>query len=44
MKLVRGRHFTEADNESAENVAIVNEAFVKRFFSPEEDPLDQHFG
>jgi predicted permease len=42
--LVRGRHFTEADNETAENVAIVNEAFVKRFFKPDEDPLDQHFG
>jgi len=42
--LVRGRHFTAADNETAENVAVVNEAFVKRFFKPEEDPLDQHFG
>jgi predicted permease len=44
VKLVRGRHFTAADNETAENVAVVNEAFVKRFFKPEEDPLDQHFG
>ena len=44
VKLVRGRYFTEADNETSENVAIVNEAFVKRFFKPEEDPLDQHFG
>ena len=43
-KLAKGRHFTEADNETAEAVAIVNEAFVKRFFKPEEDPLDQHFG
>jgi predicted permease len=43
-KLVKGRHFTAADNESAQAVAIVNEAFVKRFFTPEEDPLDQHFG
>jgi predicted permease len=42
--LVRGRHFTAADNETAENVAVVNEAFVRRFFKPEEDPLDQHFG
>ena len=42
--LAKGRHFTEADNETAEAVAIVNEAFVKRFFKPEEDPLDQHFG
>ncbi len=44
VKLVRGRYFTEADNETSENVAVVNEAFVKRFFKPEEDPLDQHFG
>ena len=44
VKLVRGRHFTAADNETAENVAIVNEAFVRRFFKSDEDPLDQHFG
>ena len=44
VKLVRGRHFTDADNETTDNVAVVNEAFVKRFFKPEEDPLDQHFG
>lgn len=44
VKLVRGRHFSEADNETAENVAVVNEAFVRRFFKPDEDPLDQHFG
>jgi predicted permease len=43
-KLAKGRYFTEADNEQAEAVAVVNEAFVKRFFKPEEDPLDQHFG
>jgi predicted permease len=44
VKLVRGRHFTEADNETSENVAVVNEAFVRRFFKPDEDPIDQHFG
>ena len=44
VKLVRGRHFTDADNETSENVAVVNEAFVRRFFKPEEDPIDQHFG
>jgi predicted permease len=44
VKLVRGRHFTEADNESGENVAVVNEAFVKRFFAAGEDPIDRHFG
>jgi predicted permease len=44
VKLVRGRFFTDGDNETSENVAIVNEAFVRRFFTPEEDPIDQHFG
>ena len=40
----RGRNFTAADNEAAAPVAIVNEAFVKRFFKSGEDPLGQHFG
>jgi predicted permease len=42
-QIVRGRGFTQADNASTAPVAIVNEAFVKRFF-PKEDPLDKHFG
>jgi hypothetical protein len=42
--LVRGRHFTVADNERTEPVAVVNEAFVRRFFNRDEDPIDQHFG
>jgi predicted permease len=44
VRLVRGRHFTAADDENAEPVAVVNEAFVRRFFQSHEDPLDQHFG
>jgi predicted permease len=44
VKLIRGRYFTDADNETAQNVAIVNEAFVSRFFKADEDPIDQHFG
>ena len=44
VKLVRGRHFTAADNDTAEDVAVVNEAFVRRFFKSDEDPIDQHFG
>src|SRR5512138_688314 len=39
-----GRAFTEADNETTAPVAIVNEAFVKRFFKSDEDPIGQHFG
>ena len=42
--ILRGRYFTQADNETTAPVAIVNEAFVKRFFKSDEEPLDQHFG
>jgi predicted permease len=41
---LRGRGFSAADNESSELVAVVNEAFVKRFFKNGEEPLDHHFG
>lgn len=41
--ILRGRGFTEADNETTAPVAVVNETFVKRFF-PHEDPLEKHFG
>jgi len=41
--VIRGRGFTRADSRSTENVAVVNEAFVRRFF-PNENPLDKHFG
>ena len=44
VKLVRGRHLSAADNETGEHVAVVNEAFVRRFFKSGEDPIDQHFG
>ncbi|HUA86899.1 MAG TPA: ABC transporter permease [Bryobacteraceae bacterium] len=44
MSILRGRAFSEADNETSAPVAIVNEAFVKRFFRSDEDPLNQHFG
>src|SRR5436309_2952056 len=42
--MARGRTFTEADNETTAPVAIVNEAFVKRLFKSDEDPIGQHFG
>jgi predicted permease len=44
MTMMRGRAFTEADNEATAPVAIVNEAFAKRFFKSDEDPIGQHFG
>jgi predicted permease len=44
VKLVRGRYFDDRDNELSETVAVVNEAFVRHFFSPGEDPIDRRFG
>jgi len=44
VQLVRGRYFSDADNETTAPVALVNEAFVKRFFKSNEDPIEQHFG
>jgi predicted permease len=41
--MVRGRGFSEQDTASSPQVAIVNQAFVKRFF-PKQDPIGQHFG
>ena len=44
VKLVRGRYFNERDTETTERVAVVNEAFVRRFFKEGEDPLVNRFG
>jgi predicted permease len=41
--IVRGRGFTEQDTASSRAVAVVNQAFVKKFF-PKEDPMGRHFG
>ncbi len=41
--IVRGRGFTDADSLKTENVAVVNQAFVRRFL-PGEEPLGKHFG
>jgi predicted permease len=41
--VVRGRGFTEQDTATSRMVAVVNQAFVKRFF-PNEDPIGHHFG
>jgi predicted permease len=42
--ILRGRSITEDDTASTQNIAVVNEAFVKDFFKPGEDPIGQHFG
>jgi predicted permease len=41
--IVRGRGFTESDTATSQLVAVVNQAFVKKFF-PKEDPIGKHFG
>jgi macrolide transport system ATP-binding/permease protein len=41
--ILRGRGFTEQDTTTSQAVALVNQAFVKRFY-PNEDPLGKHFG
>jgi len=41
--ILRGRGFTAQDTATSRMVAVVNQAFVKRFF-PNEDPIGHHFG
>ncbi len=41
--LLRGRDFNEDDTERASKAAVVNQAFVKRYF-PDRDPMGQHIG
>ncbi|HEX4021738.1 MAG TPA: ABC transporter permease [Acidobacteriaceae bacterium] len=41
--ILRGRGITEQDTQTSRFVAVVNQAFVKKFF-PKEDPIGKHFG
>jgi predicted permease len=41
--VIRGRGFIDADTPTSQSVAVVNQAFVKKFF-PKEDPIGRHFG
>jgi len=40
--LLRGRDFTDRDDEKAPYVAVVNETFVKQYW-PHQDPIGRHF-
>ena len=42
-KMVLGRSITEDDTSTTRKVAVVNEAFVKRFFK-DKNPIGEHFG
>ncbi len=42
-KIVRGRPITEEDTASSRKVAVINEAFAKRFFK-DRNPVGEHFG
>ena len=42
-RLLRGRVIDERDTPAAPYVAVINQAFARRFF-PKEDPIGQHFG
>ncbi|MGC2401319.1 MAG: ABC transporter permease, partial [Acidobacteriaceae bacterium] len=42
--VVMGRGIGVQDTHAAPTVAVVNQAFVKKFFSPGENPIGRHFG
>ena len=42
-KIVRGRPITEQDTAATRKVAVINEAFARRFFK-DQNPIGQHFG
>ncbi len=41
--VIRGRGFTDSDTATSQKAAVVNQAFVRKFF-PKEDPIGRHFG
>ncbi len=42
--VLAGRDFSDHDNPTARPVAIVNQAFARRFFPAPQDPIGRHFG
>jgi len=41
--IIRGRGISEEDTSASRNVAVINEAFARKFFK-DEDPIGKHFG
>ena len=41
--IVKGRGITEQDTSKSQHVAVINEAFARKFFK-HEDPIGKHFG
>ena len=41
--IIMGRPITDQDTSTSRHVAVINEAFAKRFFAGE-NPLGRHFG
>jgi predicted permease len=41
--ILRGRGISERDTETSRSVAVINEAFARKFFK-NEDPIGKHFG
>jgi len=41
--IVKGRPISERDTASSRHVAVINEAFARKFFQ-QEDPIGKHFG
>jgi len=42
-KILRGRPITDQDTAATRKVAVINEAFARRFFK-DQNPIGQHFG
>jgi putative ABC transport system permease protein len=42
-KIILGRPFTDQDTAATRRVAVINQAFAKRFFK-DQNPIGQHFG
>ena len=42
-RLLRGRTISNQDTPTSQQVAVINQAFARKFF-PKEDPIGKHFG